>query len=505
MANQTGTATNLEDLFSKIVTFLTTDATLVSASQQWQVMLQRRDNLLALTTNLPASAGNAARQVIHTARYDSRSLNTDDEFVGTNGTYYTSTGFVAGTSFVTYRLRAAKAIAKVRFRAPLSTLVQYSLRDFRLQYSDDGTAWTTALTVSGSSAYSTGEWRDYAVGGTPGSHEYWRVLMDSVQGAAVQVAWSNLLLLEAGDAVANQFGSEVIFKSTGTAGADEIFTGIRSEYSATDSWYNLFLNGYTGFDANERSWFKHPGALPGAGATYPRDVPMVPCLNSSMPYWFAANGRSFRMALKVDTVYEGAYLGFILPYATPGQFPYPLAVGGSLVPQTAARGSEWRHSYANFRHGVYPGPGASAWPTNESISSTLYMRNPAGSWVYFGNRPNSLGTSETVYTPGQGSAAPYAPSGAWRSVWPHCMNDPNTSPILRPYRECLGGGYILQPTVMLQRAPTPTVFGELEGTYSVSGFSNAAENTTTWAGKTVVIFQNAYRNTVHEFWALSLD
>jgi len=75
----------------------------------------------------------------------------------------------------------------------------------------------------------------------------------------------------------------------------------------------------------------------------------------------------------------------------------------------------------------------------------------------------------------------------------------------RPYRECLGGGYILQPCILMQRAPYSAVFGELEGTYAISGYANSPENTTTWNGKTVVVFQHAYRNTVHEFWAMSLD
>ena len=72
-------------------------------------------------------------------------------------------------------------------------------------------------------------------------------------------------------------------------------------------------------------------------------------------------------------------------------------------------------------------------------------------------------------------------------------------------RSAIGGGYMLQPCILMQRVPYTAVFGELEGTFSISGYSNAAENTTTYGGKTHVVFQQAYRNTVHEFWALSLD
>lgn len=505
MANEVGTASNLEDLFGKIVSFLTTNAALVAASQQWQVLRQRRDNIDVLTTNLTEPTTANYRKTFHTCRYDPRSLNTNDPNANQQANFY-ARNYASGTSHVTWKLRATREVKTVRLRAPLyPSDVQHMLRNFRLQYSDNGSTWTTALTVSSSPTYATGETKDWAVPGTPGSHLYWRILMDSIQGGSTTtVSWMCMMLLQADGTVANHFGSEVILKGVGNSGTEEIFVGIRSEYDAAAGWYNLFMNGYTGYDANEQSWFNQPGALNGPSARYPLAVPMVPCWNTTMPYWLVASGRSFRFAVKVSTSYEGGYLGYILPYATPGQYPYPLAVGGSLVPQDAARSAEWRYSYANWRHGVYPGPGVDGHTAYEGRWATLYLRNPDGEWGYFGNRANSSPGPETVYGPTQSYSAPYAASGGWRSVWPHCMNDQWTSG-KRPYRECLGGGYMLQPCILMQRAPYTAVFGELEGTFSISGYSNAAENTTTYGGKTHVVFQQAYRNTVHEFWALSLD
>lgn len=509
MANEVGTANNLEDLFGKIISFLTTNATLVAANQDWEVLRLRRDNIAAYTTDLTEPTGTTGtgatyRRSIQTFRYDPRSLNTDDE-TSTYLANFRATNFSSGVSHATWQFRTAREVKTVRLRAPLANShLNNMLRNFRLQYSDDGSAWTTALTVNASTVFGLGETKDYAVPGTPGSHLHWRILMDSVQSGSTTVTWMNLLLLEADGTVANHFGSEAILKARGNAGTEEIYTGIRCEYEAAAGWYNLFLNGYTGFDPNEQSWFKQPGALNGFGAQYTYAVPMVPCWDTTMPYWFVASGRAFRFAVKVSTSYEAGYLGYILPYATPGQFPYPLAVGGSLVPQTSNRGAEWRYSYANWRHGCPAGPGIEHYAAAEGRWATLYMRNPDGEWGYFGNRGKSNPQPEDIYGPNQSSSAPYAPSGTWRCVWPHAMNDQWSSG-KRPYRECLGGGYILQPCILMQRAPYAAVFGELEGTYAISGYANSPENTTTWNGKTVVVFQHAYRNTVHEFWALSLD
>lgn len=505
MANEVGTATNLEDLFSKIVNFLTTNATLVAGNEEWEILRIRRDNLASLTSNLTDPSNVIYRKMIQTCRYDSRSLNTNDPTASYQNEFYASSA-VMGTSQVTCQLTTAREVRTVRLRSPASAsgALNSMLRNFRLQYSDNGTSWTTALTVNSSTPFTAREWRDYSVPAY-GSHLYWRIIIDSVQSGSTTVAWANLLMLEADGTVANHFGSEVNLKAPGASGTEEIFTGIRSEYDIAAGWYNLFLNGYSGFDPMENSWFNHPGAIPGFSSTIPLMVPMVPCWNTTMPYWLVATGRSFRFALKVSTSYEGGYLGYILPYSTPGQYPYPLAVGGSLVPQDSSRSAEWRYSYANWRHGVYPGPGCDSPPTTEGRNATLYLRNPQGEWVYFSNRPNNgIANPEGIYGMTQSGSAPYTPSGGWRGVWPHCTNDQWYSG--KPaFRECLGGGYILQPCVMMQRGPYPSVFGELEGTYSISGYQNSSENTTTWDGKTVVVFQNAYRNTIHEYWALSLD
>lgn len=501
MANEVGTATNLEDLFGKIINFLTTNATLVADDEEWEVLMQNRDNVQGITINsLIESSPAANRRVLHSFRYDPRSINTSADTGSTGHT--TCTGYVAGTSSITITLKATKAVAKVRLGAPKDTATTTMLQNFRLQYSDDGSSWTTALTVNSTPVYSIGEIKDFAVPGTPGSHLYWRIIIDRVQsGSGTTVNWRNLLLLDSSDEVVNHFGSEAILKARGTAGTDLIYTGIRSEYDASNGWYNLFLNGYTGYDSGEKSWFLQPGRLPGYNESNPLMVPMVPCWNTNMPYWFSASGRSFRFGLKVSTSFEGGYLGFILPYATPTQFPYPLAVGGSLIPTEGNRSLEWRYSYSSFRHSVFPIPGMESNSLSDSNNACLYMRDSTGIWRWFGGRQGASSPDALVEMQ-QSLVVPYVRSGLRAGVWPSSVRSAGGA--RRDYREVLGGGYIFQPLVLHQRLPTDAVWGELEGVYQVSGFSNSSENTSTWGGVNHVIFQNVSRTEVHEYWALAL-
>lgn len=504
MANEVGTASNLEDLFGKIVSFLTTNAALVAASQQWQVLRQWRDNVVGISvTSLVESATYNQRRILHSFRYDPRSLGTNAQTAGTG--HVACSSYVAGTSQFTMQLRTAKAVANVRISAPLDSNTSEVLQNFRLQYSDDNSTWTTALTVNSTPVYLVGETKTFAVPGTPGAHVYWRVIIDRKQSGSTtgSVYWRSFLLLDSGGDIVNHFGSEALLKATGTSGTDAIYTGIRSEYDAANGWYNLFLNGYTGYDPNETSFFNQPGALNNWSAVTPLDVPMVPCWNAAMPYWFRANGRSFSFGVKVSTSFEGGYMGFILPYATPSQYPYPLAVGGSLVPQDSDRSSTWRYSYNDLRHSVFPIPGSNTTSPTAATpnSSALYLRTPDGLWQSFAQR-NGVAT---IYEMTQSLSSPFARSGNRSGVWPISVRNVGAAAPRRDYREVLGGGYLLQPLIMHQRLPTDAVWGELEGCIAISGFGNAAENTTSFAGKNYVIFQNVARTEAHEYWAMALD
>lgn len=492
MANEVGTASNLEDFFGKIVNFLTANASLVAANQEWEVLRIARDNLAAVTTNLTTTSNLRACM-----RSDPRTLNTDaDSF------YENLSGFSAGVSHVTCELKQAREVKKVRLSTPnSSTGANDAIKNFRLQYSDDGISWTTALTVTGVANWSISEVRDYEVPGTPGAHLYWRVLGDSLRSGST---WRlhTLQLLDGSGAPANNFGSEVLLKGRGHAGTDEIYIGIRSEYNEVFGWYNLFLNGYTGFDPSVYSFWEHPGGIYGATSPFGSlSVPSVPLWNDVMPFWFAASGRSFRMGVKVGTSYEAAYLGFFLPYATPGQYPYPLLIGGTLCTDIT-KNANWRYSYQGGQHSGLQNPGtntSSGGATSTTTDSAMYYRDARGQWVWVGGRSSSDGR----FTMNRASSPPYAVSGlVGRYVLPSGYRSGGSAGW--EFRENLDGSYCLIPLTLVETFPYPAAWGELEGVFHISGFGNAAENVVTKDGNNLVVLQNCSRTTVSDFWALEL-
>ena len=68
---------------------------------------------------------------------------------------------VAGTSGVWIGYRFSQAVGIVRVRITAATITDQSPKDFRVQYSDNGTTWTDAWTVTGQTGWIAGESRHF--------------------------------------------------------------------------------------------------------------------------------------------------------------------------------------------------------------------------------------------------------------------------------------------------------------------------------------------------------
>lgn len=234
---------------------------------------------------------------------------------------------------------------------------------------------------------------------------------------------------------------ELILKGVGLGGTDQIFIGLRSYHDVGADYYNLSVAGFTGYVASN-SFITQPGYLESG----------LPGHNQRIDYWLVANAQRIAFGIKVGTpVYESAYVGKFLPYATPGQYPYPVVVGGMLngVPPTrfsdTSHSIPYRGSCANFR-----------------------MRFVDGAW----KQPD---------------------------CWPWNNGTVASGTQLRD----TGANYPLMPVVVNDNGPN--VYGELDGIYYISGFDNATENTLTIAGVPYVVLQDVGRNGFTDYYALRLN
>jgi hypothetical protein len=169
-----------------------------------------------------------------------------------------------------------------------------------------------------------------------------------------------------------------------------------------------------------------------------------------MTYWLVANGQRIVCVVKVESTYQVFYLGKFFPYATPGQYPYPVAVGSTLPTDSLTRYSDVNLSI--------PFKGARA---------QMRIRQIVGTWI----QPDAWPWNSGTLVAGSN------------------------------FRD-LNGDFPMLPVVLNDAGPN--VYGELDGVFFVPGFGNAAENIVVAGGDNYLVVPDVYRNGVRDYFAMRL-
>ena len=237
---------------------------------------------------------------------------------------------------------------------------------------------------------------------------------------------------------------ELILKGEGIDGAQEIFVGFRTYQNAGADYYNLAAAAFTGY-VSENSFDNQPGAI----------LSGIPAHNQRIDYWLSWNAQHIKLAMKVGTpVYESAYVGYLLPYARPSQYPYPIICGGMLNGVPATRFSDSSHSMP------YKGDRAN-----------MRLRDNNGSWLQ-----------------------------------PYCYPYSNDQNVLAGSTNALrdtAGYYHLMPVELFD--PGTSLYGVLDGIYFVTGFDNTVENTLTIDGVDYIVIQDVSRTGFNDYYAIRMD
>lgn len=256
---------------------------------------------------------------------------------------------------------------------------------------------------------------------------------------------------------------EFIAHGQGLAGGEEIYVGILLSETPASTLYNWRIRGFTGY-SDVDTFANQPGASPAVFASF---------WQFSIPYWIALNGRRFVIAAQVSTTFHGMYGGFILPFATPAEYPYPLMVGGESTSALA-----YTSTATGFRHFIDPGTSANG-----------QLRDVNGLW-----KPLiDTGTPSARY-----------------AVWPWDTTD-TARAWLAAMQDLPDGSYPLFPATIL-RPPdsgstpfTGTVIGEMDGVFAITGFDNSAGTLIDVSGTDYLVVQNIFRTARENHWAMRLD
>lgn len=305
---------------------------------------------------------------------------------------------------------------------------------------------------------------------------------------------------------------EVILQGEGS-GTDEIFVGIRT-YSVSLA-YNWELSGMTGYSAS-LEFDNQPGINPGRydGATYDGGA-YVPLNNASMTYWFFVDGRRILFVVNIGTTYVNGYLGFIDQFGDDTDYPYPLLVLGCsskpsrLFSDTSLDMSGLCDPMASkYLTYPYPGPG--------------FLRLPGGTWKAVRNSEGIPGSSRAkkdedvvVFPCGQGKLTTIATEDLIFLTSTNVSVDgvvpmegmPGT--VLFQILESPGDDVALFPAVLYETYATQAIYGELRGVSWVSanrsGGQLTTEDTIDDGSDIYIVFQNCNRSDAFVFVAIKRE
>lgn len=278
-------------------------------------------------------------------------------------------------------------------------------------------------------------------------------------------------------------GDFVSFRGFGLAGDDDILCTIQCRGDAVAGYYNLLINGHTGYNPQ----------IPGMAQSGNHYNPVVlPLLNTTIKYWFIVNPRCFKVICRTNGRYDVAYVGLILPDHAPTDWAYPMFVGASSYDPNM-NASDNANSHSNFWQ-----------PFNDSTASNpasqAYLLSPGGAWRYLANTRNTSG--------------PYQSRGCMTYPWA-----PGLSPL--PMARTIDGKAWLMRGALVQvgdgfnlnaggapdiNAPDGGVwYGSFDGVFYTPSFEATVEEIVTEGGVDHLLVGNVNRVSDGNFAAFALE
>lgn len=265
------------------------------------------------------------------------------------------------------------------------------------------------------------------------------------------------------------FGStfrDLYLTGPGLAGADAIHVNIRTYEAPTQGIYNWMIQGATDYEGG-LPWHQQPG-----NSWDSNNFIYLTLTNSTIDYWFVANGRRFIVICKISGDFYVSHCGFILPYALPSEFPYPMFISAvtnsinALPTSTTYLSNFW-----------YPGnykPG--------------FFRHRDGKWLY-ASYGGSIGTSAIV------QFWPWYPIASASLSYLHCGHP--------------DGSFALLPCTLYCGYDGGNIYGEADGVFYIPGVSPVvsplSEDTISISGIDYLVVQNVDKTDRHAYAAIRLD
>lgn len=339
-------------------------------------------------------------------------------------------------------------------------------RDWTLEWSDDGTNWTVEDTQVAQS-FGNSELKSYTI--STARHIWWRLnITDNNGGSDIEFSQLRMRTINETEDFNCLSEESWLLQGQGLAGTDEIYIGAIMSESILSPFFNWVLAGMTAYEPTAKF-----SEQPGQNTEYPRYVSN----DNTMQFWLTGNGRYVHLTTKISTDYTGMYMGLLLPYSQPPEYPYPLIIAGGS-------GGPVHYTSVSDNHRMFsdPGPGA------------CFLKGPGGEWLEVINISGVTRQDD-------------------RGIWPWFSGSSNWYQRLNKISDGIDGTYVLYPALLLEVNQvanplaefSPNAYGEMQDVFCVSGSNNSAENIIVVDGVNYIVFQNIFRTLFADFYAVRLE
>lgn len=276
------------------------------------------------------------------------------------------------------------------------------------------------------------------------------------------------------------------------SGAEEIIVAFKKYSDVGTDAFGWYINGFSGYSSG-LGFASQPGALQLPSGLSTVGYKAMPLWNDPIPYWFIVSSRRIIVVAKISTTYHSCYAGFFLPYHSPGQYPYPMMIGGSATPISGTANIRFSDTNAQTT-GFWTGGGANQGNSVQRAASAY--RLPSGTWVTSTN-----GIQNFV-------AGNYASSGYYMSgIYPYLCKS-LYGPEIANWRETLDGEPVLTPLKIAVGGNGSSTFngwlGEIDGAYHITGASHSVEDVVSIDGEDYLVVQDVYRTGTDNYCAIHI-
>lgn len=311
-------------------------------------------------------------------------------------------------------------------------------------------------------------------------------LIKKLRTYLIAQGWTELAWTDGGSVTAQ---STLKIRGPGAGAGKEVFFNVRTFADAANNIYSWEMRVACAYSA-AAPWGTQLGENP--------NNCYFNLSNLSLNYWFYVNDRRVIVVAKTGTNYVSMHAGFVLPFGTPAQYPFPLYLCGDYNIPT-----QFSLNNASRRHCFDPGNRSDTQPN-------AWARSADNVWYPIANHINSSNTNWAA-----GSA-----KGQRGWVWPFHAGGATNGNIgsNNPWSWNGGGltgdhawdGEFMQPTQQGERMLMPIMvcggdigpFGVMDGAYAVGGAGLATEGTITIGARTFRVFQNVQRNSPDDFYCI---